>query len=484
MKNKICDIAEEYKSILWEIADYLHANPELGNEEFKSADFLKKQLIKESFKVGEALPKEFPTSFHAMSGNGKINIGFLAEYDALPEIGHACGHNLIAGMSVLAGIVCSKVLGDKATVHVFGCPAEETVGSKTVMSEKGMFKNLDAVLICHPDNVTAFGGTSYATHPLRITFLGKPAHVADPDYHGINALDTLVDFYQRLNELQTSFKKPYILGKIITEGGNAPNIIPDRCTMKATIRSLDADYLEGKMLFAIKELAKKVAKEHDTELELEHYEPLYKNMINNKCLEKFMQDNLKALGVEDIRIYPDDYADGSTDVGNVSHDAATIQPTIKIGTGIDAHTPEFAVAAGSEYAKEMALLAVKAMSMTACDVISSKEREMKMESFYIEEISDELMERMKGKSFKDDCSVPREDLRYLHVLHKNLANETMEGEMVCNRHIAEVVLKIFKELYEADYAIEKIRLVDEYNADDDLSMTDNNSSSFNFRLVS
>ena len=107
-----------------------------------------------------------------------------------------------------------------------------------------------------------------------------------------------------------------------------------------------------------------------------------------------------------------------------------------------------------------------------------------MESFYIEEISDELMERMKGKSFKDDCSVPREDLRYLHVLHKNLANETMEGEMVCNRYIAEIVLKIFKELYEADYAIEKIRLVDEYNADDDLSMTDNNSSSFNFRLVS
>ena len=102
-----------------------------------------------------------------------------------------------------------------------------------------------------------------------------------------------------------------------------------------------------------------------------------------------------------------------------------------------------------------------------------------MESFYIEEISDELMERMKGKSFKDDCSVPREDLRYLHVLHKNLANETMEGEMVCNRHIAEVVLKIFKELYEADYAIEKIDQVneflrqgvyDKYAFDDELSM--------------
>lgn len=375
MKNKLCETADRYKKILEDIADYLHANPELGNEEFKSAEFLKKVLIKENFKMGEALPKEFPTSFHAMSGSGKVNIGFLAEYDALPEIGHACGHNLIAGMSVLAGIVCSKVLGDKATIHVFGCPAEETVGSKTVMSERGLFDNLQAAFICHPGSETTFGGTSYATHPLRITFLGKPAHVADPDYHGINALDALVDFYQQLSELETTFRKPYILGKIITEGGTAPNIVPERATMKATIRSLDADYLENVMLKKIKSLAAEIAEKHGTELELEHYEPLFKNMINDKKLQSLMMDNMKKLGVEDIKVYDDYYADGSTDVGNVSHAVPTIQPEIKIGTDISAHTPEFAVAAGSEYAKEMALLAVKAMSMTACDIILCGEGE-------------------------------------------------------------------------------------------------------------
>lgn len=107
-----------------------------------------------------------------------------------------------------------------------------------------------------------------------------------------------------------------------------------------------------------------------------------------------------------------------------------------------------------------------------------------MDNFYISEISDELMARMKGKSFKDDCSVPREDLRYIHLLHKTLEGETLAGELVCNKHISEMVLQIFTELYEADYAIEKVRLIDEYDADDDLSMADNNSSSFNFRLVS
>lgn len=104
--------------------------------------------------------------------------------------------------------------------------------------------------------------------------------------------------------------------------------------------------------------------------------------------------------------------------------------------------------------------------------------------FYITEIDDGLFERMYGKSFKEDCTLPREDLRYLHVLHKNLEGETLEGEMVVNVHIAEDVLEIFKELYEAGYPIEKMKLVDDYGADDGLSMEDNNSSSFNFRFIS
>ena len=112
---------------------------------------------------------------------------------------------------------------------------------------------------------------------------------------------------------------------------------------------------------------------------------------------------------------------------------------------------------------------------------SSAEEE---EAFYISPITDEIFARIKGKSYKDDCTLPREDLRYLHVLHKDLDGQTHEGEMIVNVHIAEDVLDILKQLYEADYPIEKIRLVDEYDADDEASMEDNNSSSFNFRLIS
>ncbi len=369
IKEALCSLAENNKETLNNIADYIHANPELGCEEVKASAYLRQLLKNEGFTVEDVLKDQFPTAFKASYGNGDINIGFLAEYDALPEIGHGCGHNLIAAMSTTAAIVCGKALRDKITVHLFGCPAEETIGSKVMMSEAGIFDGLTAALICHPGSDTTFGGTSYATHPLQITFKGKPAHVADPDYHGINALDALVDFYTQLTELEKTFTEPYILGRIITEGGTAPNIIPDRAVMKATIRALSTIYLEEAMLPKIKELAKRISDKHGTEVDLYHYEPLFKNMVNHKKLEAYARDNFSSLGIKDIKVFPDDYADGSTDVGNVSHVVPTIQPEIKIGDDIAAHTPEFAVAADSAYGKKMALKAVMGMCMTVADIV-------------------------------------------------------------------------------------------------------------------
>lgn len=369
IKKDLCRLADKYQPLLNEIADYIHQNPELGCEEHKATAFLQNILADHGFTISKKLAGNFPTAFKATKGDGPFHIGFLAEYDALPEIGHGCGHNLIAAMSVTAAIVCNEVLGNEATISVFGCPAEETVGSKVMLSEQGVFDGLDAALICHPGSETSFGGTSYATHPLQITFIGKPAHVADPDYHGINALDALVDFYQQLEALAKTFTEPHILGKIITDGGTAPNIIPDRAVMRATIRALRAEYLEDIMLPKIKQLAQQVSDAHGTRLELYHYEPLFKNMLNDKQLQAYAMANFQALGLTDLATYPDDYADGSTDVGNVSHIVPTIQPEIKIGDQIAAHTPEFARAAASDYGKEMALKAVKGLCMTVADVI-------------------------------------------------------------------------------------------------------------------
>lgn len=148
--------------------------------------------------------------------------------------------------------------------------------------------------------------------------------------------------------------------------------------------------------------------------------------------------------------------------------------------------PVFAEAVTSSEALSSSEAVSASETVSTSEAESEKEREMLDEEkvFYITGITDEIFDRMKGKSYKDDCTVPREDLRYLHVLHKNIDGDILEGEMVVNKYIAEDVLEILKELYEADYPIERMVLIDEYDADDEASMEDNNSSSFNFRFIS
>ncbi len=239
---------DEIEQCIWDIADYLHSHPELGTQEVLASAYLRRVLTEAGFTVGDCVPEAFPTAFEAVCGSGPVHIGFLAEYDALPGIGHGCGHNLIAAMSVGAAIAFAAAASDEATIHVYGCPAEETAASKAYMSAHHVFDSLTAALIIHPgEDKTTLGGTSYATHPLEFTFTGKPAHVADPSYHGINALDALVDFYGQLKQLEQTFTERHIIGTIITEGGTAPNIIPDRAVMRATIRALKTEYLEQTM---------------------------------------------------------------------------------------------------------------------------------------------------------------------------------------------------------------------------------------------
>ncbi len=372
LKDAACRRVDELKPLIYEIADALHDHPELGQHEVFAAKKLKDVLKNHGFAIDNPVADAFPTAFHASYGHGPFQMGFLAEYDALPEIGHGCGHNLIAAMSVGAALAFAKTAGDKATVHVYGCPAEETVGSKVYMSEHGIFDHLEAAVIVHPGtDKTYIGGTSYATHPLQFTFLGKAAHVADATYHGVNALDALVDFSGRLKEYEKTLTERHIIGTIITEGGTAPNIIPDKAVMKATIRALTVEYLEGKMLPEIKKIARDVADAHGAKVEMVHYEPLYKNMINDPKMDVYFADAFNQL-YEEFGVRDDDYAEGSTDVGNVSQVTRVSQPEICIGYDIAAHTKEFAQAAGSDLGKIQALTGAKAMAMVALDVMGEK----------------------------------------------------------------------------------------------------------------
>lgn len=169
-------------------------------------------------------------------------------------------------------------------------------------------------------------------------------------------------------------------------------------------------------------------------------------------------------------------------IEGLTDDEGTVQPVIRI-------TPKEELPGEAENQGASNLEPGEAENQPVSDLANREnlqaENEINMEkAFYISEITDEIFARMKGKSFKADCTLPREDLRYLHVLHKNLNGETLEGELVVNVHIADTVLDLMRKLYEADYPIEKIRLVDEYDADDERSMADNNSSAFNYRVVS
>lgn len=373
MKDTVCRKVDQLQPLIYDIATTLHDHPELSGEEVQASAFLRRILTENGFHVEDIVHNAFPTAFHATYGDGPYQMAFLAEYDALPGIGHGCGHNLIAAMSIGAALAFKEVSGTVATVHVFGCPAEETVGSKVYMTNHGVFDGLDAAILIHPgaDDKSYIGGTSYATHPMEFIFHGKTAHVADPNYHGINAVDALVDFYTQLKALEKTFTKRHIVGAIITDGGRVPNVIPDRAAMKATIRALDVNYLEDTMLPQIRALAQKVSDAHGTTLDMHHYEPLFKNMINDPKIDVYFADAFSELH-EEFGIKDDDYAEGSTDVGDVSQVTRCSQPEICIGYDIAAHTTEFAAAAGSDLGKMQALTGAKAMAMVAVDLINEK----------------------------------------------------------------------------------------------------------------
>lgn len=366
-KERIITTVDALAPELTKISLFLHRNPELGGKEYQATKLLQTAAVRHGFRVKNNI-SGFETAFIAKKGKAGPRIAFLAEYDALPVLGHACGHNLIAAMSFGAAAAFSIVAGDRAVAYLIGCPAEETSGAKVALAADGVFDELTASLIVHPADSNTLGGTSYATHPLRITFHGHSAHVASKTDKGVNALDALVLFYQRMKILHQTFTKATILAGIITKGGAAPNIVPAEAEAKFTVRALSSRYLEDTVVPAVRQLAADIALLTGTTVEIVHYEPLFEELINDSRLLELFKNNMTLLG-ERIVILAAEDADGSTDVGNVSHRTPTLHPDISIGTDLAAHTPEFAVAAGSSYAQERLLVGAKAMAMTAIDLL-------------------------------------------------------------------------------------------------------------------
>ena len=364
---RACSIIDNMATELREVSLYLHENPELGLDEHKAVKVINEFLETHNFtsQVGLTVLPELQTALQGdYNSTAQHKIAFLGEYDALPELGHGCGHNLIAMMSLGAAIAFSQSVPETWGTTFFGCPAEETIGGKVYMAEAGLFKGYEAALIIHPGGENEVGGTSLATHPLEVTFYGRSCHIASLTDSGINALDCAVDLYQRVKALKKTFPTGTIVGAIFTEAGTAPNVVTPKATIRMTVRGRTVNDLEGIILPAIKAAAQEIATSYGAQVEMHHYEPLFKDMRQDKRLLDLFKDVMTEFG-ETPRILPDDEADGSTDVGNVSYEVPTAQPTLQIGLGLEAHTPEFTCAAGSDYGLAQAIKGAKIMAVVA-----------------------------------------------------------------------------------------------------------------------
>ena len=248
MKNILLEKGQELHEKLCEISDYIYKNPELGNKEYKAVEVLTSFLKEHNFEIEKEL-LGIETAFRAIYDSKKEGptIGYLCEYDALPLIGHGCGHNMIGSMSAGAGVILSKVI-DKVggRIIVYGTPAEETNGAKVILAEEGVFDELDVAMMVHPADITAKSGTSMALYPLQFTYKGKTAHAAACPQDGINALNAANVALNAIAYLRETFKEEDAIRVhyVITEGGAGVNSVPDRVVIDMYIRARTLDAIK------------------------------------------------------------------------------------------------------------------------------------------------------------------------------------------------------------------------------------------------
>lgn len=354
---------------LFAVSRFLHANPEVAYEEHQAADLLAGVLEEHGFAVARGVAG-LTTAFTGRTGSGAPRIAFLAEYDALPGLGHACGHNLI-GTAALGAVLAVKPILDyvPGEVLLVGCPAEEKGGGKIPLVESGVFAGTDAAMLVHPSNRTEMVKLALGMREVTVEFFGKASHAAAAPELGINALDAVVLSYTAIGVLRQQVRSDARIHGIITHGGQAPNIIPDHAAARFYVRALDLAYMEelyrrtvGCFEAAAQATGCRV-KITPAGKDYHPYKPVY-------SLAEMFQRNLESLG-EAMDQGPVDRDLGSTDVGNVSQVVPTIQPMIQISPReVACHMAAFAEAAISEAGQRGMLLAAKAMAMTAVDLLT------------------------------------------------------------------------------------------------------------------
>ncbi len=370
LKEKIQEEVEVHRRELIDLSLKIHANPEVGWQEEKASGWLTDCLEKNGFQVERGICN-LPTAFRARYGQGKPVIAIMAEYDALPGIGHGCGHNIIGTAAIGAGIA-AKLAADQigGTISVFGTPAEELLGGKVIMAERGAFEGIDVGMMLHPRGKYNWLHIRHlAVINLEVEFWGKPAHAASAPWNGINALEAMIQSFNGINSLRQHIKDNARIHGVITDGGKVANIIPEHSAGLFMVRAIDDAYLD--------ELSEKVlncfkAAAVSTGARLEYRWGLRCSaMCHNFVLLQLWADNMQTLG---RRVDEGEEPAGSVDMGNVSAIVPSMHPFIAISPErLTLHSAEFATAAVSDAGMEALIDGTKALAMTAADVIGLPE---------------------------------------------------------------------------------------------------------------
>jgi len=374
LRKDVVSAVDAMRGELLSLSHAIHAEPELALAEFKSAARLAGDIEKHALPVTrEAFGLK--TAYVSEFGNkGGPVVAILSEYDALPGIGHACGHNIIASSGYGAAIALSK-LGAKlpGVVRYLGTPAEESHGGKELMARHGAFDGADAAMMIHPSSLNLMTMPCIAVADVEAVFHGRAAHASAMPFRGLNALDAVVTAYQAIAQLRQHIQGSERIHGIITDGGLAPNIVPERAACRFFIRAADVHDL------AVLKLRVKVCFEAGAlaagcRLELNWNDADYLDLKTNWPMAEAFERHAVELGRAffPMKNIPHGFA-GSTDMGNVSHRVPSIHPMLGVAPlDVIIHNPEFARWAASDKGDEAVIDGAKALALTALDVMADE----------------------------------------------------------------------------------------------------------------
>ncbi len=372
MKDKVIELINALTPELNELSLEIYKNPELGYEEFKACKLHTDLLKKYGFNIQTNF-SGVETGFKAEYKSNKpgLTVAYMAEYDALPEIGHGCGHNLLGTVSTGAGIILKQIIDEiGGTVIVFGTPAEETSGAKVTYVENHEFDNVDIAMMAHPGSEYTRSGSSLALEPVQFEFYGKTAHAAASPEKGVNALDAAIQTFNSINALREHIKSDSRVHGVIMDGGRAANIVPDYAKCQFYVRSTSKTY-NLELLEKIKNCARGAALATGTELKISKYEFSYDNMVTNETLSDVFGE--KIYEVAGIKMSEPPKSSGSIDAGQVSQVCPAIHPYFDITNdkNIAGHTREMASCTLTDYAKRQMKNTIAALVLTATEVMQN-----------------------------------------------------------------------------------------------------------------